>query len=123
MAMVVRLSDRRNGWPPDPNGKPADQTYQPVKQLSQSQVVTNLIAGGLGIFGTDWLYQRQVFPGSTFDLSYQLFPVPPGGVAIFEVSLQIRYGIQDGNNDSYVLANFFDRIFCPSVQLQVLAQS
>jgi hypothetical protein len=53
------------------------------------------------------------------DLSYRLF-VPPRGVAIFEVSLRILYWIEDGNDDSLVLANFFDRIFCPWVQLEVL---
>jgi hypothetical protein len=78
---------------------------------------------GFGYFGggpPGYDYQRQVFTATPFDLSYQYFPVPPGAVAIFEVSLQLIYGIEGGNDDSYVLANFFDRIFCPSVTLEVI---
>jgi hypothetical protein len=114
---------RWSGWPPDPNGKPADQTYEPIRQASQGQNVVNWYVAGYGYFGggpPGYNYQRQVFTATPFDLSYRLFPVPPRGVAIFEVSLRILYGIQDGNDDSLVLANFFDRIFCPWVQLEVL---
>jgi len=114
---------RWSGWPPDPNGKPADQTYEPIRQASQFQNVVNWSVAGFGYFGggpPGYNYQRQVFTATPFDLSYRLFPIPPRGVAIFEVSLRIKYGIQDGNDDSLVLANFFDRIFCPWVQLEVL---
>ena len=114
---------RWSGWPPDPDGKPANETYEPHKQLSQNQIVFNKDVYGLGYFGggqPGYDYQRQVFTATPFDLSYQYFPVPPGGVAIFEVSLQLKYGIEGGNDDSYILANFFDRIFCPSVNLEVI---
>jgi hypothetical protein len=114
---------RWHGWPPDVDGKPADGTYQPYQQLSQHQIVWNKDVYGLGYFGggqPGYDYQRQVFTATPFGLSYQYFPVPPGGVAIFEVSLQLSYGIDGGNDDSYVLANFYDRIFCPSVILEVI---
>jgi len=114
---------RWSGWPPDPNGKPADQTYEPIRQGSQFQNVVDWNVAGFGYFGggpPGYNYQRQVFTMTPFDLNYRLFPVPPGGVAIFEVSLRILYWIEDGNDDSLVLANFFDRIFCPWVQLEVL---
>src|SRR5260370_22529131 len=114
---------RWSGWPPDPNGKPADQTYEPIRQAAQLQNVVDWSVAGYGIFGggpPGYNYQRQVFMMAPFDLSYRLFPIPPRGVAIFEVSLRIMYWIEDGKDDSLVLANFFDRIFCPWVQLEVL---
>jgi hypothetical protein len=127
LLMEARLNLMRwSGWPPDPNGKPADETYEPIGQASQGQAVFSHLVEGNGILGggpPGYSYQRQVFTATPFDLSYQLFPVPPGAVAIFEVSLRIMYYIDDGNDDSYVLANFFDRIICPSVQLQVLTST
>ena len=55
---------RWSGWPPDPNGKPADQTYEPIRQNSQGQNVVNWYVAGYGYFGggpPGYNYQRQVF--------------------------------------------------------------
>ncbi len=108
------------GWPRQ-NGKPADGTYEPIWQTSQWQTLVDFDVAGYGLLSGGHLpsFQKSTFAMSPVDLSHRLFAIPPRGVAIFEVSLQIRYSIDD--DPSLVTAYFFDGVFCPWVQLEVLA--
>jgi hypothetical protein len=121
---------RWSGWGTDPfTGQSNDQTPEPFVQTTQFQTASSLVAQGGSIFGTTFPGEIQVFPFQPFDLSYSLFAIPAGATTLFEVSVEMSYGVDirnDGTDGSdYILFdfasdNFAREIICPGVTLEVL---
>ena len=121
---------RWSGWGTDPvTGQSNDQTPEPFVQATQFQTASSLEAQGGPIFGTTFPGEIQFFSFQPFSLSYSLFAIPAGATTLFEVSLEMSYGVDirnDGTDGSdYILFDFasdkFDRrVICPGVTLEVL---
>lgn len=120
---------RWSGWGTDPvTGNSIDGTVEPYYQQTQYQSIESMQVQGGGLFG-DVGEDSKSFAYTPFDLGYNVFAIPGGAVAIFEVALSLEYGFADGGNISDSV--FFDfaneknnySIQCPFVQLQVLTAS
>jgi hypothetical protein len=90
----------------------------PLWQVDQSQTAVHLSTDTSGWFDDDDTESEAVFRG--YDLRYNLFVVPPGGVVVFEVALFVRYASQEGSIHADFQSGDFE-VLCPGVLIGMLA--
>jgi hypothetical protein len=100
----------------------------PYYEASQGQGIISLYAKGTS--GGSWINDTYADQGMTFSYApygvyYNLFGVPAGKVALFEVTLNVTYGFNGATGDSAdkVSADFAsgdNGVVCPFVQLELL---
>jgi hypothetical protein len=88
---------------------------EPLAESGQLQNVTTLQAQG-GEFSGDG---KSALVSANSQLTYNIFRIPSNDVAVFEVGLSLKYGVQEG--DVNVDFSFEDNlVLCPYLQLEVL---
>jgi len=97
---------------------------QQILAGNPSQVLDIDVQGG-GIFGQHGKSEKQNFDLNSYDFSYNnMFFIPGSSTAVFQVSLNVRYTVDDSSSDGNVTADFSTDpnyfVLCPSVQLEVL---
>ena len=118
---------RWSGWGFDPvTGQTLDFTYFLPRQSTQVNPVATLEARGGNIFGAGD-FRRQDFHFQAFNLSAQLFFIPPSASVAFYVKLNIGWQLLPTGDDGtdFVSVNFGynpvqSRVMCPFVALDVL---
>lgn len=90
----------------------------PVFRATQRREVLNLSADGGGWFGSVGAIEVRSVNGN-FDLSYDLFVLPPNGVAVFEVTLLVDYENDDGRIQLDFSSGSFE-VMCPLVAVAIL---
>jgi hypothetical protein len=91
---------------------------RPVGEATQTRDVLNLSADGGGYFESVGDIEVQAVSGN-FDVTYQLFVLPPNGVGVFEVTLLVSYDNDDGEIAVYFASDSFE-VMCPLVAVAVL---
>jgi len=90
----------------------------PPYQSAQRNEVAQLSAFGGGWFGVGELKSTAI--AGSYEVSYDQFIIPPRGVAVFEVSLELLHYIDDG----WIQVDFASgdfKVTCPAVILVVLS--
>jgi hypothetical protein len=102
------------------------QPTEPVPEQGQSRQIVSLFTSAGGLFSSAG-FSAQLVSNALVDLNYQLFGVPSGATAVFEVSVAVQYSISGDGGDisDLVLIDFADKatnrsVICPSVTLQLL---
>lgn len=91
---------------------------RPVGQATQTRDILNLSADGGGYFESVGDIEVQAVNGN-FDVTYELFVLPPNGVAVFEVTLLVSYDNDDGRIAVDFASDSFE-IMCPLVAVAIL---
>jgi hypothetical protein len=116
---------RWTGWGNDPvTGTSNDQTYFPFRQSTQDQHVDTLDRSGGGLFG-DSGKVVEPYDFQPVNLSCDMIAIPAGASMVFEVALNVQYGIEDGGDGDLVSVDFSSnefgrRVICPLVALELL---
>lgn len=100
-----------------------DPPTSPVSQPGQSQSALELFADATG-----WFYDSQINDATLFrgyDLQYELFLLPPNGVALFEVGCSLYYqntnNGQFGSEANFVFRNLGRQVLCDAVLVGLLS--
>jgi len=91
---------------------------QAFPEATQRRDVLNLSADGGGWFGSVGDIEVRPVSGN-FDVTYNLFVLPPHGVAVFEVTLLVSYQNDDGRIALDFSSGGFE-VRCPEVAIAIL---
>ena len=95
---------------------------QPSWQVDQSRDALSVSAYAGDMFDDYHIASDSVFRG--YDLRYEFFLIPPNGVVVFEVTMNVSYGAgQDNGGHGSILADFDSgdlEVICPAVLVAVL---
>jgi hypothetical protein len=89
----------------------------PSGQAGQAEYALRLSADGGGIFGLGGYDSGAVI--GTFDVIYKMFLVPPKGVAVFEIVLDVFHRTEGGYIELDFASGDFE-IMCPAVVIAIL---
>jgi hypothetical protein len=92
---------------------------EPLRQADQSDPVTDLfVDGGFALWSLGNTADRRI--SGTYNVNYDTFRVPANRVAMFEVSLNLRYSGDEGFG-WFAFDGPGHSVLCPFVQLEIIS--
>jgi hypothetical protein len=93
---------------------------EPLRQPNQRQFVTSLSVSGPIKLLEGWESKSQDF-SEPYSVHYNMFRIPRGGVAVFEVVLELQYfDVGNGFIESDFADPYFNgKVLCPYVDLEI----
>jgi hypothetical protein len=95
---------------------------EPLFQPNQEHSVTTIsVTGPLAWLGSSW-EDGTAQPFGFYPVRYNMFRVPSGGTALFEVALRLHYfDVGNAQISSDFFSNYYDKkVLCPYVDLEIL---